>query len=391
MDLRRLRIRLTILYTVLSAIAIITLAFIAARSGTARIYESAEREVADVARDAVLSNAWEAVDARNDTWMVNPTDEWINGPENAIVEPPYFSMASAALDADDGVFRRFQQDGEWLAFAMPFDDASALMTALDLSDFDDDANSLRLGIGFAAVAAIAAVAVIGWFVAGRSLRPARDVLSQQQDFLADAAHELRTPMAVVQASSSHALSRERSADEYRASLSEIHQAATRAAAGVNELLEFARLESGDARPRRNPLRSDLLIEEVAASIRADGVTLEADAGPASTVLADYALLRQALETVTRNAVARARHVVVSNRRNGRFVELVVSDDGPGFAEDVLPHVFERFRRGDRAGSSGLGMAIAHRIVTAHHGTTEARNRPEGGAEVIFRLPAIDDR
>jgi signal transduction histidine kinase len=63
----------------------------------------------------------------------------------------------------------------------------------------------------------------------------------------------------------------------------------------------------------------------------------------------------------------------------------VIDDGPGFADDLLVHAFDRFRS-DTAGGVGLGMAIVRRIVELHGGTADIRNRPEGGAVVRLRLP-----
>lgn len=90
-------------------------------------------------------------------------------------------------------------------------------------------------------------------------------------------------------------------DAYRESLEESRGAAERAGQGVNELLELARLEAGQAALRLAPLRLDLLAEEVAASIRVDGVTLEAGESGALVVDADYGLLRQPIEALPSNA------------------------------------------------------------------------------------------
>jgi signal transduction histidine kinase len=70
------------------------------------------------------------------------------------------------------------------------------------------------------------------------------------------------------------------------------------------------------------------------------------------------------------------------------VELHVSDDGPGFSADFLPHAFERFRRADAArgeGGAGLGLAIVDAVAEAHHGHARARNKPDGGADVWIEL------
>jgi signal transduction histidine kinase len=211
-------------------------------------------------------------------------------------------------------------------------------------------------------------------------------MSQQRDFIADAAHEMRTPLAIIRASASHALSRPRDNREYQQSLSEILAATERASSGVGELLELARLDAGQAQPRRAPLRLDLLVEEVAAAVRVEGVDIEAAPGEALIVDADYALMQQVVENLTRNAAARATKVNLSTERFATWAVINVVDNGPGFDPDVLPHVFDRFRRGDGRGSSGLGMAIAQGIVLAHEGRIDATNHPDGGASVRILLP-----
>lgn len=384
MNLSRTRLVITATHGVLAALVIAAMAWFAVRAASERILDSAEREAEEVVRDLVVDELDRGADGPANTWAVSRVDGTSQAFGEVWVEPPLMTIVGEA--GDWPTFSTFDYEGEdRLAFAQPLDEDYTLVTVVDLGPYQADVASVRLRIVLAAAGSVALLVAVGWWVAGRALAPAHEALRMQRDFIADAAHEMRTPLAVIRASASHALSRPRDAAEYRRSLEEIRTAAERAGDGVGELLELARLESGQSAPRLAPLRLDLLAEEVAATVIAEGVEVVAEPAGAVVVQADYPLLRQAVLTLVRNAVARAHRVeLVVRARDGMGV-LEVLDDGPGFDPGLLPRVFERFRRGDEKGSSGLGLAIARAVVVAHGGTMEVANRDEGGAVVRLRL------
>lgn len=387
MNLRRVRVQLTLLFGLMAAIAVAAISWFAISQGRQGIFDSAEREAEQIVKDlAIAQISGEDTTDFHNTWIVAITDEWRNTEPlgDTWVEPPLYRMVESAWSWPD--FHRFDQDGPWLAYSEPTVDERWVVSVIDLVEFENDASRLRWRIMLAALGSTVLTIAIGYWLAGRSLRPARLAMAQQRDFIADAAHELRTPLAVIQASAGHTLSRERNGDEYREALGEILAATSRAGSSVSELLELARLDAGQAQPRLAPLRCDLLLEEVAASIRMDDTTITAEVNEPIVVEADYGLLRQVLETLTRNGAARASQVVLSAEPAGKHVALWIVDNGPGFDESVLPFVFDRFRRGDSLGSSGLGMAIAKKIIEAHGGNITASNADHGGASVGITLP-----
>lgn len=211
-------------------------------------------------------------------------------------------------------------------------------------------------------------------------------------------HELRTPLA-ASTSAAAALADDASlpAMQRAGLVREIQEANGRLNRIVGNLLDVSRLEAGQVR-----VRSDWHDARDLVRAAVGDLTRELTNHPVRTdisrepllVRLDFQLMRQALGNLLHNAAVHTPPgtpiTVAAVAAPGALV-LSVADEGPGLAGDLLPHIFDKFRRGAAAptGGSGLGLAIVRGFVEAHGGSITARNRPSGGAEFVIRLPQIE--
>ena len=219
--------------------------------------------------------------------------------------------------------------------------------------------------------------------------------AQMRHFVADASHELRTPLTSI-AGYIDVLARRTVVDPetLQSSLAAMQQESTRMTRLVNDLLTLTRFESGKA-PSRQPVVLDRFLNQALdeLSLADKGAAESRDLQPGVTVRADPEALKQVVTNLAQNALkyapgAEQRWSVFET--DGRAA-IRLQDTGPGISRQDLPHIFERFYRGEKArdrstGGSGLGLAIAKSIVEAHQGTMEAASEPGKGATFTAWLP-----
>ena len=219
-------------------------------------------------------------------------------------------------------------------------------------------------------------------------------LRRERRMLADASHDLRTPLTVLRAEVQLALRGPRDAAELRAALESVGRQSERLTRLAEDLLVLARADEGRLPIRSEPLAAGDLLDaaagRAAAPAQAAGRKLSVRGPGDAVILADPDRAAQALDNLVANALAHGGGEVELTARpvDGR-VELHVSDNGEGFPDELLARAFERFSRGDpaRAGEgTGLGLAIVAAIAEAHGGDAGARNLPAGGADVWISLP-----
>ncbi len=228
----------------------------------------------------------------------------------------------------------------------------------------------------------------------------QEALERERSFVADAGHELRTPLAILRAELELAARPGRSRDELVDAVSHAGAETDRLIRLAEDLLLLARADNAQPFLRPVPL---LLPELVGAAARgagaraaARGVTVAVHSPAELTIVADPDRLRQAVDNLLDNATRHAPPgsvVEITTTANGMGKTTVeVADRGPGFPVEFLPDAFERFHRADAArtrdgGGTGLGLSIVQAITEAHGGHATVGNRPGGGAIVTLELPA----
>ncbi len=241
----------------------------------------------------------------------------------------------------------------------------------------------------------------GLFLVRQVMVPVRRSLAQQQAFVANAAHELRTPLAVIQATTELALMRERSASEYRAALEEIGASVAETSTMIADLLTLARIDAG----RQPIVQSQVNIGALASAIAEDTKStfpshpISTDVDGDAVIEGDERLLQRLLANLVENAchyTPPETSVAITVRPERDWLAIRVRDEGPGIAPAEIEHLFERFYRGASGVESGhhgvgLGLSLVQQITEAHGGRVGIVSFVDVGTTVTVLLPRSTHR
>jgi signal transduction histidine kinase len=312
-----------------------------------------------------------------------------------------------------------------------------LVVAKNLDDVNESVRILTASLALAIPVVVALLAFLVWWLTGRVLRPVEAIRSEvasiqatelhrrvpvpgtydeisrlartmnamldrvehaierQRRFVADASHELRSPLTRIRADLEVAIAYPDTLDPetvYRGLLADTIGLQEL----VDDLLLHARLGSGStSRPRAQVDLDDLLLTEAWRLRERSLVRVDTSAVSAARVLGDAKQLDRAIRNLTSNAERHARTTVTLElQEETEHSVLVVADDGPGIPAEHHATVFQRFTRLDGArsrdaGGSGLGLAIVHDIVAGHGGTIVVASTDGQGARFVVTLPRTD--
>ena len=297
------------------------------------------------------------------------------------------------LDAPDGHELRVYVERFTGTTGMPY----VAAVVADRMELEDEYASLIEAFAAAALAALLLVAGGGSLLVRKSTAPVERSMEQMRRFMADAAHELRTPITLLRTRAEVAAGQAREPSRDAAAFQAIEREAARLGEITGELLTLARADAGEWPVVRDALYLDDAVAGAVDAARALAeqrhVFVEVGAFEEARMLGDAALVRQLLLIVLDNAVkftpAGGRVRLDVSARDGRAA-VVVTDTGMGIPAEQLPHVFERFYRGDRARheaeGAGLGLAIARWIAAVHGANIEIESQPERGTRVAISFP-----
>jgi two-component system OmpR family sensor kinase len=315
-----------------------------------------------------------------------------------------------------------------------------IVVGSSLEPTDEELESLRGILSYVVPLSLVIAGLGGWFLARRSLSPVvamadrarqigvgslsarlpvanpRDELGklastfnellsrleasveQQRQFMADASHELRTPVTIARTAASVALQQPtRHESEYRETLDIIEQETVRLSRIVDDLFTLTRADAGTYRVRKAPIYLDELIEDVARATRVvaatRNVSIVAECIHPASYTGDEDLIRRLVSNVLDNAIRYSPEggaVRVALDRSSDVYSISVTDQGPGIPVEAHARIFERFYRVDAArkrdGGAGLGLALARWIAHAHDGDIALATSSRLGSTFVITLP-----
>ena len=411
-QLDRLRLRLTLWYVgtfaaILSTVGAALFFAVSQRVGV-KLDRSLARAASEVARETaadpdarssshsrdlrIPDRMLYVFDARAHVVRPDSASVWVTAAARDALQ-----RGSATLEADIGHEHTLRVHAT--RFIGAAGDTMVAAAAADTEELEDEFWSLITLFTSSVVVALIAVAIGGYLLARKSTAPVEQSFEQMRRFMADAAHELRTPVSFLRAHTEVALQRPRTASEYADSLREIGTETDRLGKIVTDLFTLARAESGERTVSRERFFLDDVALEAANDVRTAatlrGVQVDVTDFEEAPVEGDPALTRQLLTIVLDNAIkytGAGGRVRIGVRDEKARATLVIEDTGIGIPEAALPHVFDRFYRTEnarkQADGAGLGLSIARWIADAQHAELSISSHRGQGTRVELSFPAM---
>jgi signal transduction histidine kinase len=419
-SLRRLRLRVTAWYVGTFAVVLLALGALlfaglahdvsadldaSLRAATHEVAQAAER------REQERAATGGAIDAVHQLRIPDRT-LYLFGPAGNPMTPPdadsIIKDVARSASANGSATRRWDapNDQSLQAYAERFTTRSGARyvaaAVVDRDLIDDRYTALIALAGGVGALGLVLVATGGWLLARQSVAPVEQSMERMRLFMADAAHELRTPVAVIRSRVDVTLERPRDAAGYERTLGELREEIERLATLVNDLFTLARADADERTFTSVRVQLDEIVLEtvtMAGWIAARrGITLHVEEADEVVVDGDPALLRQLALILLDNAIKfdeRGGAVRISVRADAGGATLVVEDNGVGIAQADVGRVFDRFYRAESVRGvttgAGLGLAIARWITDAHRAHIVIEPAPQRGTRVTVTFPAADKR
>lgn len=379
------------------------------------------------------------VDLTEGTVVESSVSYLIPLPEQSITGDSHFDTIKVSEIEED---EDETHDLRLYTLLLPYAPGYALQVGVSLEETQEIINAvLQLLVSLFAVTVILAL-LSGWFLANRALIPIQGVgkvaseinesdltrrldltaseveltqlvqtfnamldriegaFQRQRQFTTDAAHELRTPLSIMQTGLDVTLSKERDAKQYRAALISVHEEVQRLSQLANTLLHLARADTNTISFTRQSVNLTLLLEAVTEQFEGVSqekhITLTQNVAPNLHFQGDEDRLIQMMFNLIDNAIKytpEGGQVIVNAHNSNRQMQITITDTGSGIPENEHRQVFSRFYRVDHSrnrqqGGFGLGLAIVKQTVDLHNGTIHIKSQLGEGTTFIINLPVL---
>lgn len=280
------------------------------------------------------------------------------------------------------------------------DDGTSEVIAFASSSYITQSRTYLLSaLGIVGLCSLAVFFIISLFLARWALKPVERSWNQQQQFIADASHELKTPLTVMRANNSIILNHTDETVESQIQWIESNETEIQTMQTlVGDMLFLARPDSQQQPVRYGSVNLSSLVESIALQFESIAyerhLDFDSDVTENLTIEGDESRLRRLFGVLVDNALKYADeggHVRISLKKDDSHAILRVNNTGEVISEEDIPHIFDRFYRADKArtrdvGGYGLGLAIAKEVCEEHGGSIEASSNRQNGTTFTVRLP-----